>query len=176
MKKEKEEQEKEKNISFKDEVVEYFKSLYKRSKEFITHNKIELSILFIVLFLYFLLTDINTKHTYCTNKGGAPPQQSQQQSQQQLQQQQQQQQQRQQQAYQLKTQMSQIGFNKLGSAIANSSILSNLVCYIMSFLRTGIAFFSIVFAVMMIPGVPVFGFMLLLFGVLRSKVADIKSL
>jgi hypothetical protein len=167
MKKEKEEQEKE--ISFKDEVVEYFKSLYKRSKEFIKNNKIILSILFIVLFIYFLLTDINTKHTYCNNKGGAPPQPSQQQ-------QQQQQQQKQQQAYQLKTQLAQFGFNKIGSTIANSTILSDLVCYIMSFLRTGVAFFSIVFAVMMIPGVPVFGFMLLLFGVLRSKVADIKAL
>ncbi len=161
-------EEKEKDISFKDEVVEYFKSLFKRSKEFIKNNKIELSILFIVLFIYFLLTDINTKHTYC-NKGGAPPQISQQQLQQQ-------QQQKQQQTYQIKTQLAQIGFNKLGNTIANSGILTKVVCAIMSLLRTGIAFFSVVFAVMMIPGVPVFGFMLLLFGILRSKVADIKAL
>jgi hypothetical protein len=169
----KKEEEKEKEISFKDEVIEYFKSLYKRSKEFINNNKIELSILFIVLFLYFLLSDMNTRNTYCS-KGGAPL--TQQQLQQQQQQLQKQQMQKQQQAYQIKTQIAKIGFSKIANTISSSETLSNVMCYIMSFTRTSITFFSIVFAVMMIPGIPVFGFMLILFALLRTKVADIKSL
>ncbi len=171
------EKEKEKETSsFKNEVIEYFKSLYKRSKDFIIYNKIELSILFVVLFLYFVLTDINTNNTYC-NKGGAPPnQQQQQQLQQQQQQLQQQQQKRQQELYQVKSQLSQMAFTKMGSIISNSNVLSKVICYITSLLRSGMSLFSIVFAVMLIPGVPVFGFMLILFTILRSKVADIKAL
>ena len=168
----KKEKDQEQNISFKDEVKEYFKSLYKRSTNFIKNNKIELSILFVILFLYFLLTDMNTKNTYC-NKGGAPTQQQLQQQQQQMMQQQQK---RQQDLYQVKAKITQFGISKLGNTIASSTTLSHIVCYITSFLKTGVSFFSIVLAVMMIPGVPVFGFMLLLFGILRSKVADIKAL
>lgn len=172
MKKE-EKEEKEIETSFKDEVIEYFKSLYKRSKEFINNNKIELSILFIVLFLYFLLSDMNIRNTYCS-KGGAPltPQQQQQQ-QQQLQQQKVQ---KEKNAYQIKASISKFGFTKIANTIASSETLTSAMCYIMSFIRSSITFFSIVFAVMMIPGIPVFGFMLILFALLRTKVADIKSI
>jgi hypothetical protein len=78
--------------------------------------------------------------------------------------------------YQIKSRLTGLGFDKLGNTIMSSSILSKIFCYIGSFIKTILAMGSIILAVMLIPGVPVFGFMLLLFVILRDKMANIKAL
>jgi hypothetical protein len=78
--------------------------------------------------------------------------------------------------YQIKSSLANIGMNKLGNTIMSSEILTKMLCYVSSFIKSILALGSIVLAVMLIPGVPVFGFMLLLFVILRDKMANIKAL
>jgi hypothetical protein len=185
-------------------------NFFNRLKLFITRNKIELGLLFVIIFTIFLSNDLKNNNSYLCNgskhiiqknqtkSGGAtrvsvpqtqkitttttttgygqpgygqpgygqpgygqPGYGQQQQSQM---------------GYQIKSRLTAIGFNKLGNTIMNSSILSKIFCYIGSFVKTILALGSIVLAVMLIPGVPVFGFMLLLFVILRDKMANIKAL
>jgi hypothetical protein len=188
-------------------------SFYNKLKLFITKNKIELGLLFIIIFSIFLSNDLTNNNNYLCNNpnnkiqlknksksGGAPvPVKSaplmqktttttmgmpgygqqgygQQGYGQQGYGQQGYGQQQSQMGYQIKSQLTNIGFMKLGSTIMNSSILSKIFCYIGTFIKTIFAMGSIVLAVMLIPGVPVFGFMLLLFVILRDKMANIKAL
>jgi hypothetical protein len=165
-------------VTFKNEAIEYLKDLYTRSISFMKKNKLELSFLFVVIFLFFVIND-KKNYEMCNgsvSKGGAPQQMTPQQIQQLQQQQQQQQQRVKEAANRSKSQLANLGIQKFGSIIMNSSILSSVMCYIASFIKTGFALFSIVFAVMLIPGIPVFGFMLLLFVIMKDKVADMKSM
>ena len=182
-----------------EEIKNYFKDLYKRSVIFVKNNKIELGALFVVLFVLFVIDGSNQ---YCIRQNGGvlppnPQQQAAAQQQAQQQAQQKAQQQAQQQAQQLK-QMQQkmieqkrkqqeiVNRTKMSIAsefttkftklAANNQTLKDIICYISSFLKSSIALFSIVFVVMLIPGIPVFGFMLVLFAILRTKVSNIKSL
>jgi hypothetical protein len=174
-------------------------SFLNKLKLFIIKNKIELGLLFVIIFTIFLSNDLKNNYLCSDPKnkiqiknksksGGATvpiksvpltqrttttttmgmsgygqPGYGQPQSQSQM-------------GYQIKSQLTSIGFMKLGSTIMNSSILSKIFCYIGSFIKTIFAMGSIVLAVMLIPGVPVFGFMLLLFVILRDKMANIKAL
>jgi hypothetical protein len=174
-----------------EEIKNYFKDLYKRSLVFIKNNKIELGTLFVVLFLLFTIDETNK---YCITKqnGGLPSnpqaqQQAQQQAQKQAQQQAQQLKQIQQKALEeqkkkreltdrTKMEIASSFSNKFMNLAQNNKTLNNIICYISSFFKSSIALFSIVFAVMLIPGIPVFGFMLLLFAILRTKVSNIKAL
>jgi hypothetical protein len=166
-----------KEDDIKTEIIDYFKDLYKRSIEFIKNNKIELGALFVIFFLFFIIND-NKKYEICNTfqRAGDPPQMTAQQQQQQMQQQQQQIQKQKEAAYRSKSQLAQLGFNKFGNVVMNSPVLTKIMCYIASFFKSAFAFFSLVFAVMLIPGVPIFGFMLLLFVILKVKMADLKAL
>jgi hypothetical protein len=202
----------EKQKEIKKETENEAISFYDKLKLFITRNKIELGVLFVVIFTIFLSNDLTNNNNYlCNSKnlklnkssGGAASKQAVQQiatktpsthmssssygssgygygssgygygssgygygtpgSSSQM-------------GYQIKSRLTNIGFSKLGSTIMNSSVLSKIFCYIGSFIKTALALGSIVLAVMLIPGIPVFGFMLLLFVILRDKMANIKAL
>jgi hypothetical protein len=164
-----------------EEIKNYFKDLYKRSVIFIKNNKIELSTLFVVLFLLFTINETNQ---YCITKqnGGLPGNpQAQQQAQMQAQKQAQQkaleeQKKKRDIVDRTKMELASSFSNKFINLAQNNKTLNNIICYISSFFKSSIALFSIVFAVMLIPGIPVFGFMLILFAILRTKVSNIKAL
>ena len=177
-------------------------SFYDKLKIFIAKNKIELGLLFVIIFTIFLSNDLKNSHI-CNIKnqtksiGGASSSASSSKKPQattkttttttqnygygqpgygqpgygqpgygygsQM-------------GYQIKSSLANIGMNKLGNTIMSSEILTKMLCYVSSFIKSILALGSIVLAVMLIPGVPVFGFMLLLFVILRDKMANIKAL
>jgi hypothetical protein len=172
-------------------------SFYDKLKIFIAKNKIELGLLFVIIFTIFLSNDLKNSHI-CNIKnqtksiGGASSSSSSSKKPQattkttttttqnygygqpgygqpgygygsQM-------------GYQIKSSLANIGMNKLGNTIMSSEILTKMLCYVSSFIKSILALGSIVLAVMLIPGVPVFGFMLLLFVILRDKMANIKAL
>ena len=106
----------------------------------------------------------------------AQQQQQQKQLQQQQLQEQQQQAKTQQQAMGIKSQVTTNVFNRLSGFISSSELMTKVVCYIGSFIKSIAIFGSIVVSVMLIPGVPIFGFMMALFIMLKMKMANFKTL
>jgi hypothetical protein len=198
--KEKEEkEEKEDNDSILNKIISYLNDFKKRTKIFLKKNMYELILLFIVIFTIIVIKSNKPKNKYCKLTGGVPqPQQQQQQlqqqqqkqQQQQLQQQQQQQKQLQQQQLQeqqqqakiqqqamtIKSQVTNNIFTRLSGFISSSELMTKVVCYIGAFIKSIAIFGSIVVSVMLIPGVPIFGFMMALFIMLKMKMANFKTL
>jgi hypothetical protein len=155
-------------MEINQEESNYFDDLKKKTIVFMKENKIELIVLFCVIFLIFLIRDLKnysmTKFKYCGLGGYVPAASIQRQSGMTAQ------------TGQIKYSLSRIAYTKLGSTIMNNSFFRNMMCYSASFLKSIVVFGSIILSVMLIPGIPVFGFMLLLFVILRDKMANIKAL
>lgn len=173
-------------------------SFFNRTKLFINKNKIELGLLFVIIFTIILSTDLKNKSNFCLKTtGGAAAvttktttttvSKQQPKIQSSIQQQQSmttssmtqrlpQQSAAQAQTYQIKSKLTSLAYGKFGAIIMNSPTVINILCYISSFIKSLLMLGSVVLIVMLIPGIPVFGFMLLLFVILRGKLANIKAL
>jgi hypothetical protein len=68
-----------------------------------------------------------------------------------------------------------VGKKGVLSKIKNTNVLSTLLSWMFSLVQSFITFAGLIIALAVLPGLPIFIFMLILFFILRARVAAIKS-
>jgi flagellar biosynthesis component FlhA len=68
-----------------------------------------------------------------------------------------------------------VGKKGILSKVKNTNVLSTLLSWMFSLVQSFITFAGLIIALAVLPGLPVFIFMLILFFILRARVAAIKS-
>lgn len=146
---------KETKDEIKDESI--FKKFFDNLKQFLKKTKLELFIVFILIFIIILINP-NQKTIYC-QKGGYDNQQQQQPPQ----------------PSESSIRTKQI-VNQVGQSLRNNQVFQSFLNTVYSVFNAVAVFGMLIFTLAVVPALPLFGFMFIIFIILRNKVASLKAL
>ncbi len=148
-------------------------------KKFISKNKVELVLIFLIILSIDLINTFNNNDrtydktlknihkggqiqpldlktialTQAATQGGTNPQEQ-----------------------MMKTQLTITVFSKVLNYLMSHPTFNSIVCFFGSIIKSIFTFAGLIVAISIIPALPLFGFMFLIFIILRKKVATLKSL
>jgi Na+/H+ antiporter NhaC len=137
----------------KKDIKGSFYQFFNNFKNFLKKNIIELIIVFLLIFSIIQLKSCNKKFSY--QKGGdnaTPPQPSE---------------------SSIKTKQM---VNQIGQTLRSNQTFQNFLTTIRSVINAVYIFGVLIFTLAVVPALPLFGFMFIIFVILRNRVASLKAL